>query len=220
MPYELIYGDKPHSGCSLINELFTRSIYNEEDIPKTIQIADFENSAEDLDNNIEEVTVINHTILREAAQRDLEHYTEKMVNQMNKGKKRLNYYEIGDLVRISVPKINYFGIDRPTLPCKVLEKINDQYRLGFQFGIINVFYSHGEINTFGIKHFPELETISTNIITVKEATRLQNVGLTTRTICNCKGNCNSKKCNYRKMGNNCRSRYHGGRHCQNKHEDN
>ena len=73
----------------------------------------------------EGATVTNHTILREAAQRDLEIYTKKMVNQMNKGKKRPNNYEIGDLVRISVPKIDRFGIDRPMLPCKVLEKIND-----------------------------------------------------------------------------------------------
>jgi hypothetical protein len=66
----------------------------------------------------EEVT--NHEILREAARRDLKNYTEKMVNQMNKGRKRKNNYEVGDLVRISVPKIDRFGTDHPTLPCKKL----------------------------------------------------------------------------------------------------
>ncbi|RIA94581.1 hypothetical protein C1645_817864 [Glomus cerebriforme] len=128
----------------------------------------------------EGATVTNHTILREAAQRVLENYTEKMVNQMNKGRKRP---EIGDLVRISVSKIDHFDIDRPILPCRVLEKLM--------------------INT-------ELETIPTNTITVRKAARLQNVGLTTGTICNCKGNCNSKKCYCRKMGNNYGSRCHGG----------
>ncbi|RIA90688.1 hypothetical protein C1645_823065 [Glomus cerebriforme] len=108
-----------------------------------------------------------------------------MINQMNKGKKRLNYYEIEDLVRISVLKIDHF-----------------------------------EIDPLGVKHYPELETISTNTITVREVTRLQNIGLTTGIICNCKGNCNSKKCNCKKMGNNCGSQCHGSRHCQNKHEDN
>jgi hypothetical protein len=161
-------------------------------------------------------TVTNHVILREAAQRDLENYTQKMVNQMNKGRKRPNHYEIGDLVRISVPKIDRFGTDRPMLPCKVLEKINEKYRLGSQFGVINVFYSHGEIDPLGVEQFPELEIIPTNTITVREAARLQSVGLTTGTICNCKGNCNSRKCNCRKMGNNCGSRCHGGRQCQNK----
>ena len=76
----------------------------------------------------EEIT--NHEILREAARRDLENYTEKMVKQMNKGRKRPNSYEIGDLVRIFVSKINCFGTDHPMLSCKILEKINNQYRLG------------------------------------------------------------------------------------------
>jgi len=154
--------------------------------------------------------VTNHGILREAARKDLENYTKKMVNQMNKGRKRPNSFEVGDLVRISVPKIDHFGINRPTLPCKILEKINDKYRLGSQFGVINVFYSAGEIDPLGVNQFPELETIPLNTITVREAARLQNVGLNSGTICNSKGNCNSKKCYCRKMGNNCGSRCHSG----------
>ncbi|RIA94580.1 hypothetical protein C1645_817863 [Glomus cerebriforme] len=51
--YELVYSDKPCGGCSLIDELFTQDIHNEEDIPETIQIADFENSNENLDNDID-----------------------------------------------------------------------------------------------------------------------------------------------------------------------
>jgi hypothetical protein len=166
----------------------------------------------------EEIT--NHEILREAARRDLENYTEKMVKQMNKGRKRPNSYEIGDLVRIFVPKIDRFGTDRPMLPCKILEKINNQYRLGSQFGIINIFYSPEEIDPLGVNQYPELETIPTNTITVREAARLQNVASTTGSICNCKGNCNSNRCHCRKMGNNCGSRCHGGRQCQNKQEVN
>ncbi len=41
-----------------------------------------------------------------------------MVNQMNLDRKRLNQYEIGDLVRIMIPKIDRSDIDRLTLPCK------------------------------------------------------------------------------------------------------
>jgi len=37
-PYELVYGDKPCGNCTLIDELFAKNIYNEEDIPDTIQI--------------------------------------------------------------------------------------------------------------------------------------------------------------------------------------
>ena len=61
-------------------------------------------------------------------------------------------------MRTSVPKIDQF-VDRPTLPCKILEKTNHKYRLGSQFGIIDVFYSQGEIDPLGLKQYPELEKI-------------------------------------------------------------
>ncbi len=48
-PFELVYGDKPHRNCTLIDELFQKNIYNEEDIPEKIQI---QNSIEDLDNDM------------------------------------------------------------------------------------------------------------------------------------------------------------------------
>ena len=37
-PYELVYGDKPHGNCILINDLFAKGICNEEEIPDTIDI--------------------------------------------------------------------------------------------------------------------------------------------------------------------------------------
>ncbi len=48
-PYELVYGSKPRGNCTLIDELFAKNIYNEEDIPNTIQIYD---SIEDLDSDM------------------------------------------------------------------------------------------------------------------------------------------------------------------------
>ena len=37
-PYELVYGDKPHGNCTLIEDLFSKGIYDEENIPETIKI--------------------------------------------------------------------------------------------------------------------------------------------------------------------------------------
>ena len=66
---------------------------------------------------------------------------------MSKGKKRVLEYAIGDLVRVVIPKIDRFSIDRPTLPCKILAKTeNDHYQLGSKFGIINVYYCAGELS--------------------------------------------------------------------------
>ncbi len=53
-PYELVYGDKPRGNCTLINELFTKNIYNEENIPDTIQIQDCDH-IENLDDDIENI---------------------------------------------------------------------------------------------------------------------------------------------------------------------
>ena len=48
-PYELVYGDKPRGNCTLTDELFARNIYDEENIPDTIQVLD---SIENLDNDM------------------------------------------------------------------------------------------------------------------------------------------------------------------------
>ncbi|CAB4437780.1 unnamed protein product [Rhizophagus irregularis] len=52
-PYELVYGDKPRENYSLVDELFARGIYDEENIPEMIKIADFESSDENLDNDFD-----------------------------------------------------------------------------------------------------------------------------------------------------------------------
>ena len=48
--YELIYGDKPRGSCTLIEDLYEKNIYNEEEIPDNIQIVD--NYIENLDDGI------------------------------------------------------------------------------------------------------------------------------------------------------------------------
>ncbi|CAB5384077.1 unnamed protein product [Rhizophagus irregularis] len=216
-PYELVYGDKPRGNCTLIDELFAKNIYNEEDIPDTIQIYDsIENldksnipvqqldieravvQDQDSENNRHIVLIdlvllditnnTQHEILRNMARQDLQDYTNKMANQMSKGRKRIKEYQIGDLVRVAVPKFDRFGVDQPTLPCKIMEKTeNNKYSLGSKFGIIGV-----------------------------EAARLQSAGLVSGGICNCKGECNSNKCHCKKAGGDCSSRCHSGRSCQNK----
>ena len=50
-PYELVYGDKPRGTCTLIDELFQKNIFDEENIPETVQIKDIEDSIENLDDD-------------------------------------------------------------------------------------------------------------------------------------------------------------------------
>lgn len=177
----------------------------------------------DITNNISSIipshenTITGHGILREVARRDLQIYTDKMANQMNKGRKRIMKHQIGDLVRVIVPKIDRFGVDRPTLPCKILKKTNDdKYQLGSKFGILEIYYSANEIESLGTAAFPELDNIPSNKISVREASRLQSVGSVTGGICNCKTDCNNNKCRCKRTSEKCTSRCHGGRPCQNK----
>ena len=151
------------------------------------------------------------------ARQDLQNYTNKMANQMNKGKKRIKEYQIRDLVRVAIPKIDRFSIDHPTLPCKIMEKTeNNKYGLGLKFGVIEIYYNAGELEPLGTASFPELDDIPSNKISIREAARLQSVGSLSVGICNCKSNCNNNKCRCKKAGGSCNSRCHSGRSCQNK----
>ena len=50
-PYELVYGDKPRGNCSLIEELFVKGIYDEENVPETIKIVDLDDQIQNLDED-------------------------------------------------------------------------------------------------------------------------------------------------------------------------
>ncbi|RGB33243.1 hypothetical protein C1646_761904 [Rhizophagus diaphanus] len=128
-----------------------------------------------------------HEILRNMARQDLQDYTNKMANQMNKGRKRIKEYQIGDLVRVAIPKIDRF-----------------------------MYYSTSELEPLGTETFPELEVIPLNKISIREAARLQSAGLVSGGIYNRKGECNSNKCRCKKAGGDCSSKCHSGCSCQNK----
>lgn len=135
---------------------------------------------------------------------------------MRKKNKRIVEYQVGDLVRVAIPKIDRFSTDRSTIPCKVIKKTEDKYQVGSKFGIIEICYSAGELEPLGTAAFPELDSILPDKISVREAARLQSVGSVSGGLCNCKSECNNNKCRCKKMGEKCGSRCHGGRSCQNK----
>ena len=65
------------------------------------------------------------------------------------------------LVRINIPRIDRAGIDRKSLPCKVLETLDGGYSyycLGCVFGVLDRCYLAGEMETASAE-FPELERI-------------------------------------------------------------
>ncbi|GET01236.1 hypothetical protein RCL_jg18962.t2 [Rhizophagus clarus] len=51
-PYKLVYGNKPRGNCTLIEELFNKYIYDEENIPKIIKIDGLEDINKNLDDDM------------------------------------------------------------------------------------------------------------------------------------------------------------------------
>ena len=74
----------------------------------------------------------------------------------------------------SIPRIDRNSTDRPTLPCKVLEILeNGLYRLGCKSGILENCYNATEMLPLGPVSFPELEEIPSARISVRQASHLQ-----------------------------------------------
>ncbi|CAG8644320.1 2586_t:CDS:2 [Ambispora gerdemannii] len=92
-----------------------------------------------------------------------------MANQIS------NNYQNYDLVRVADPKFNRCSVNRPTLPCKLLAINKNNYYQLEKFGIVNVYYCAGELKSLDTIDVPELNTISSNEISFREAVQLQSV---------------------------------------------
>ena len=137
---------------------------------------------------------------------------------MNKGKKWITEYQIRDLVRIVVSKIDRFSTDCSTFSCKIIKKIEDKYQIRSKFEIIGVSYFAGELKLLEIIAFSKLDEIPSNKISIREAAHLQSIRLVSEGLCNYKSECNNNKCHCKKMGEKCNSRCHSGHLCQNKNQ--
>ncbi|CAG8651739.1 13546_t:CDS:2, partial [Ambispora gerdemannii] len=143
---------------------------------------------------------------------------EKM---LRKNAKRKISYEIGDFVRIGIPKIDRSSTDRKLLICKVVGTVDGEfYRLGCKSGVLNVYYRAVELMPTKAMDFPELREIPNTLISLREASLYQSRGEMTGYQCNCKGSCRTNHCNCKKAGVMCGARCHGGgsNTCENQNE--
>jgi hypothetical protein len=101
-------------------------------------------------------------------------------------------------------------MDRPSLPCKIIEKTNRKYRLGCASGILNVTYGCNDLNLVETADFPELDDIPQRQVTLREAARAQSVVSSSgRQIrCACRGACTDSRCSCKKAKKKCDSRCH------------
>ena len=132
-------------------------------------------------------------------------------------------YVRGDTVGVSIAKEDRSGIGMKLLPCKVLEKTHDKFRLYSKSGILSTTFRHTDIHDMRNIHFPDLEqTDAATLDTIKmtAASRLnsnwKNLQKSTRSICNCNGHCMDKRCHCFKNNLKCSTKCHSQRQCKNK----
>ena len=92
--------------------------------------------------------------MRETAERNTEKVRKEIRNRLlSKGKVMNKNFEKGTIV-ISISQIDRYSVYRPLLPCKIVEKTNEKYRLGCGSGILNV---TNELNLVEAAEFSELD---------------------------------------------------------------
>jgi hypothetical protein len=130
--------------------------------------------------------------LRETAEWNIEKVRKEIRNRLlSKGKVINKNFEKETIVTISIPQIDRYSVDRPLLPCKIVEKTNGKYRLGCASGILNDTYGANELNLVKAVDFPELDNIPQRTVSLREAAKGQSVVRAASNSqvnkCNCKG---------------------------------
>ena len=99
-----------------------------------------------------------HRDLRQIAIRNTEKMRKEIRDRLLKSKSSDKNFEVGSVVVLSIPRIDRHIVDRPLLPCKIIEKTKGKYRLGCASGILDVAYGANELNLVEAD-FPELDNI-------------------------------------------------------------
>ncbi|CAG8580369.1 3453_t:CDS:2, partial [Cetraspora pellucida] len=103
-------------------------------------------------------------------------FSESLFKNCVSHQEPLSNNHVSDFVKVKVPRIDRFNIDHPTVPCKVLEKTDeDQYQLECKFGIIKICYILSKLEMLETITCSELYEIPSNQVSIHEAARLQSV---------------------------------------------
>lgn len=154
-----------------------------------------ENNFSDEANDNEELQLwrlpTRHMQLRQLAEQNTEKMRKEIQDRLLRSKSIDRNFEVGSVVVLSIPRIDRHIVDRPLLPCKIIEKTKGKYRLGCASGILDVAYGANELNLVEAD-FPELNNIPSQKLSLREAAKTQSVvdvvsGRQTR--CKCKLAC-------------------------------
>ena len=124
-----------------------------------------------------------------------------------------NDYNVRDTVGIRIAKVDRTNTSKKLLPCKILEKTNDRYRIYSVTGILNTTFSYSDLIDLRNVRFEDLETIAPpklERISFTKASRdvsgFENPSKVGTSVCNCKGDCSNNRC--RKNDIKCSTKCH------------
>jgi hypothetical protein len=159
-----------------------------------------------------------HMELRQIAEQNTKKMRKEIRDRLLKNKTIDRNFEVGSIVVLSIPRIDRHIVDRPILPCKIVEKTEGKYRLGCASGILDITYGANELNPVEAD-YPELDNIPIQRLSLREAARTQSVvdvvaGRQTK--CMCQSACLSSRCRCRKAQQKCNIYCHKtSSNCQN-----
>jgi hypothetical protein len=159
-----------------------------------------------------------HMELRQIAEQNTKKMRKEIRDRLLKNKSIDRNFEVGSIVVLSIPRIDRHIVDRPKLPCKIVEKTKGKYRLGCASGILDITYGANELNPVEAD-YPELDNIPIQRLSLREAARTQSVVdvVSGRQIkCMCQSACLSSRCRCRKAQQKCNIYCHKtSSNCQN-----
>ncbi|CAG8672152.1 11798_t:CDS:2 [Ambispora gerdemannii] len=198
----------------------TKKITNlqlQQQIENIIKKENIERQAEKISNSGSTSTYVNNsyhtsvTVSSDKYNSDKCNALREIINLPTGHHQRKISYEIGEFVRIGIPKINHSSTDRKLLICKVVGIIDGElYKLECKSGILNICCNAVELISTKVTDFPELREIPNTLIFLHEASLCQSWGEMTNYQCNYRGSCKTNHCNCKKAGVLCGARCHGG----------
>ena len=127
---------------------------------------------------------------------------------MGRTKKKLIEPKIGDCVTVPISQYDRSKVDPPNLIGVVIDIKNSKYQVGTRGGIINYWF---ERNAFEVIKYKPLkkEDVPDKFNSIREIVREVSVGHGQGyQKCNCRGNCNNKKCKCFQNNFKCNSSCH------------
>ncbi|CAF1243577.1 unnamed protein product [Didymodactylos carnosus] len=224
-PYEVIFGQKPHSDSDFWRIIKDQNIEDEDMLPVPIETQQESGESTSDYALIDEALAAANSILvflfRHESVR--QQATNNILTAVQKKRKlydehltqKAKQYKVGDCVSIQISDVDRTNIDVKLLPCLILSKDKKDadfiFRTACKFGKLAIAYMVESLIDLRSACPTDLklnEVSSLGEITVIEAAKLLVRGAVSGVICDCKTKCGTKHCPCKKVGVACSTKCH------------